>query len=246
MKSKNTEVALANPNVSSSINMSLNQNDMIDLVIEHQLEILSSKLEVLKTDLDANNEAIQNAYDSDKQQIILRASVKNEDLVIFNKIVKTHKLNVEDTSGINVDSYAEKCVKIGSYDSISIDAVENYKDPYAYAKRHSSFSELKFSPITNVYIRYRASIGTLKVDYSDSITPTTEEQEEHKKVMIPLLKEKLALKKEYAIIAMSYLEYKYGEKRIKSKIVKASLSKSDEGRGILKMLEGATNIKLLG
>lgn len=31
-----------------------------------------------------------------------------------------------------------------------------------------------------------------------------------------------------------------------TKIVKASLGKSEEGRGILKMLEGATNIKLLG
>jgi len=246
MKAKNTEVALANPNVSSSINMSLNQNDMIDLVIEHQLEILSAKLEVLQTDLDANNEAIINAYDFDKNQIILRVGVKNEDLVIFNKIVKTHKLKVEDTSGINVDNYNEKNVKIGSYNCLSIDNVEGYKDPYSYAKRHSSLTELKFAPIANLYVRYKASIGNLKVDYSDSITPTFEEQEEHKKVMMPLLKKKLALKKEYAIVAMSYLEYKYGEKRIKSKIVKASLSKSNEGRGILKMLEGATNIKLLG
>lgn len=38
-KQQGTEVALANPTVNNQINMSLNQNDMIDVVIEHQLEI---------------------------------------------------------------------------------------------------------------------------------------------------------------------------------------------------------------
>ena len=43
-----------------------------------------------------------------------------------------------------------------------------------------------------------------------------------------------------------YLEYKYNDKKIKAKVVKESLSRTEEGRGILSLLQSATNVKLLG
>jgi hypothetical protein len=246
MKNKNTSVALSNPTVSNNINMTLNQNDMIDLVIEHQIEILSTKLEELDNQLKLQEERIDTFSNFITKEIITRASVKNDELAIFNKIVKANKLTIKDHSGLNINRYGENTIKIGSFNPICIDNVEHYKDPYNYAKRHTSVSELVYGSICDISIKYTTSMGGLKMEYSTVILPTHEEEKEYQSAMILLLKKKLALKKEYAEVAMSYLEYKYGEKRIKSKIVKASLSKSDEGRGILKMLEGATNIKLLG
>jgi hypothetical protein len=42
-----------------------------------------------------------------------------------------------------------------------------------------------------------------------------------------------------------YLTVKYGEKKIKAQIIKASLMKSEKGRNLISMLQNATNIKLL-
>lgn len=246
MKDKNTQMALSNPTVSNNINMTLNQNDMIELVIEHQVEILSAKLEELDNQLKLQEERINTFSDFITKEIITRASVKNDELAVFNKIVKANKLVVKNHSGLHLNNYGEKAIKIGSFNPICIDNVEHYKDPYNYAKRHVSVSEIVYGSISEIYVKYNTSMGGLKMEYFITVFPTHEEEKEYQSVMIPLLKKKLALKEEYAEVAMSYLEYKYGEKRIKSKIVKASLSKSDEGRGILKMLEGATNIKLLG
>ena len=248
---KNTTVALANPTVSSNINLSLNQNDMIDLVIEHQLALLTAQLEKIEADLELNNKAIEEVHASAKKSIINNCSKSNTDLAVFNKLIKSHNLKFEDSSSVNLNTYntflnGDDVIILGNYDSINIDNVEHYKDPYGYAKRHHATSVMEFHPINVVFVKYKGLIGGLKVEFSDSVHPSIEEQEKYKKALIPLLKKKLAIKKEYAIAAMSYLEYKYGEKRIKSKIVKASLGKSEEGRGILKMLEGATNIKLLG
>ena len=41
------------------------------------------------------------------------------------------------------------------------------------------------------------------------------------------------------------LDLKYNDRKVKARVVKASLSKTEEGRNILALLESATNVKLL-
>ena len=245
MKAKNTEVALAKPNVSSNINLSLNQNDMIDVVIEHQLEITSAQLEQIDKDLKLQEEAFQQVKTKYLEKLIIREGVSSEDLKIFNKLTKQYKLIKKDESSINFHTYGEECKSLAIYNVLDIDYVERYKDPFNYAKRHASTKSVSYEPIITVQCKYKASVGTLTINYSNSIYPTIDELAQYKAEVTPILKKRLKLKQEYYTVGMMYLEYKYGEKRVKAKIVKASLKKSQEGRGILAMLEGATNIKLL-
>lgn len=246
MKNKlntNTEIALSNPSVNNTINMNLNQNDMIDVVIEHQVENLSKQLEDIRLLIDNNIKNIKSLKESTIDSII--STFKSEDLIIFNKMVKQYNLTVKNSSNLSLESYGDSRIEIGKYNPISIDNVENYKDPYNYAKRHINDKIIYFEPIEECKLKITASLDDLHIEYCSKISPTKEQQKEYKSKILPLLKLSLSLEQEQSKLSMLYLEYKYGEKRIKAKIVKASLQKSEEGRGILAMLEGATNIKLL-
>jgi len=247
MKAKNTEVALANPNVNNTINMSLNQNDMIDVVIEHQLELITAELEEVTKAIDVNHTAIKALEAATREELIKRFIKTTPELTNFNKIVKQYKLNVSDRSSVGADQYSKEAIGIAECDDLDLDRLEGYKDPYNYARRNPAKITLKIVPFTNVNVNYRAELNGLVVGFtSEKEKLTLADQKEYIQKMTVLLKAKEKLQNQEGALIMSYLEYKYGEKRIKAKIVKASLRKSDEGRGILKMLEGATNIKLLG
>lgn len=247
MKSKSTEVALANPNVNNTINMSLNQNDMIDVVIEHQLELITAELEEVTKEIDINHKAIKALEDATRAELIKRFTKTTPELTNFNKIAKQYKLNVSDRSSVQFDIYSKECLVIAECDDLDLDRLEGYKDPYNYARRNPVKITLKVAPFTHVYVDYRAELNGLTVGFtSEKECLTLADQKEYIQKMTVLLKAKEKLQNHEGALIMSYLEYKYGEKRIKAKIVKASLKKSEEGRGILAMLEGATNIKLLG
>jgi len=244
---KGTEVALANPHVASNISLNLNQNDMIEVVIEHKLEELGARLELEDKAIADIKKRKSDFYDSLKVRMTKRIGAEREDLKKFHKIAKQLGLKIKEESHVNVITYGEKTKEVGSYNYTDIDHCEKYKDPHNYAKRNASSAVLTLQPLDTLYIKLEGSAGELSLKYkSEAVEPTAEESEEHDKFMMAILKEELKLRKEHYLTCMEYLEFKYGERRIKAKIVKASLSKSDEGRGILKMLESATNIKLIG
>lgn len=247
MTAKSTEVALGNPNVNNTINMSLNQNDMIDVVIEHQLELITAELDEVTKAIDINLASIKTLEAATREELIKRFTKTTPELTNFNKIAKQYKLKVSDCSSVQFDTYSKECIVIGECDDLNLDKLEGYKDPYNYARRNPEKITLKIAPFTNVYVDYRARLNGLVVNFtSEKEHLTLADQKEYIQKMTVLLKAKEKLQNREGALIMSYLEYKYGEKRIKAKIVKASLKKSEEGRGILAMLEGATNIKLLG
>ena len=86
--------------------------------------------------------------------------------------------------------------------------------------------------ITMIYIRH----VNLTPDVAKSLEARIDILEERKR---ELLKKKFNLQKEF-------YEYTFGEKKVKAKIVKASLQRSAEGQAILGMLQGATGVKLIG
>ena len=228
-------------NVSNQINMNLNQNDLIDVVIENQVEILSKKLEQLDEKIEQNQNAEKEIVSTLLKKVL--KTVSNPTLTTFQKICKQFNLVVNDTTSFGFNNPLEDRVTVKIVD---LDHVEQYKDPLSYAKRNYRDMTIYFSELINIRLDYNGGLPNLGIHFSTSMPGEESIKNEYKTLMKPVLKERIALHEEKYKTSLEYLEYKYGEKKIKAKIVKASLKKSPEGLAILQMLEGATNIKLLG
>ena len=243
-----TEVALANPAVRSNINLNLDQNDMIQLVIQDRLEQLEKEIELFPRALAEIEEESRVFIAGFKLACIKRHFKGDKE---FDKMKElSEMLGADLNTNISLDSGYRgdfDKTKIGVYRKIDLNKMEDYKDPYAYARRNIQDEDMCI--ITPKKITGSMSIQAgnifIKLDVKENNALTPAEKKQYKEGITPYVTRKMQMLNLQYETGMKYLECKYGEKRIKSKIVKASLQKSDEGRGILTMLETATNIKLL-
>lgn len=243
-----TEVAMAHPEVRSNINLNLNHEDMIQLVIQDQIEKFEKDSIDVENALRSIRTRIEYFVSEYKAKCIkthFKADAEYKKMVQLCGILGgdiTEKISLD--SGYNDD---KKQVKLGKYFDLDLNSLENYKDPYGYAKRNVKEQEMLLTiprRLTgNISVKTGNIVVVLTVDSERFLTKT--DKEAYIKGIEPLLREQMNVFNLRYEINMKYLEFKYGEKRIKAKIVRASLQKSDEGRGILSMLEKATNIKML-
>lgn len=230
-------------NISNNINLNLSQNDLIDMVIQEQLEITENELTKVKEQLQNLKNEKEGFRERFKEKLVSRELVKQKE---FNKIVKDYGLTVNSSIGL-IEGRAGASIKIGTCISVDRDDAESYKNPIAYAKKYKHYREVWINSFEKANIDFVASNDKgLNVHISTCINLTEKETE------ILLSNDRVCAEKEIKLtnikceLDMNYLEYAYGEKKIKGKIVKASLKKTGEGKAILDMLQRATNIKMIG
>jgi phosphoribosylformylglycinamidine (FGAM) synthase PurS component len=247
MAKTNNETALESVNVNNNITLNLNQNDLIELAIQEKLGLLEPAIQTLETSIqEVGTKHVETVREIITKFIMKKVKssdiYKDLDLIakLFNTFVKV------DISWSNV--YNDTSIKnniVGKYNEISLSTVEEYKDPFAYAKRNAynrEYRVLELDTITvTLSLQHNTSLNlNQKIVFNDVNTP-----KEYLNECINYGKNVVKMYDDLYNLKMSYLEYKYGEKRIKSKLVKASLSKSSEGKAILDMLSQATNVKFI-
>lgn len=232
--------------VTNSISMSLNQNDLIELAIQEKM----SQIEPVMYDLEQDIIRVTSEMNKTMlEQAKLEVSKKLKSLASYKDIEATAKaVNklVEYSYSIEHHYHAsDKKNLIGEYKEISLSTVQEYKDPYSYAKFHYSTSTAFKLFIQTVTVTGVITFPSgVKVTMSEKIYDINSLK--YIELQVTYQKMLCRLRTKLFDTKMEYLEFKYGEKRIKAKLVRASLSKSSDGQAILDMLSKATNVKLLG
>lgn len=245
---ENAEISLSEPKVGHNIDISLNQNDLVDLVIEDQLE-------KLETDNDINETEIKNLLEIQKESKVswadkMKALVaKNKDYIQYLATCKLLKVSGGDIR-IEGDHYDHDTKKIGSYDYMS-DNIHKFANPVANIAKESYKSELnvgssrKFLATANAISNSGDnSKFVLNFELRQQQVPKAiieADMKQAEEVAKKLIK---AYQKRYDL-AVQMLKLNHGGKRVKAAIVKQALGKSKQGKEILGMLSKASGVKLL-
>lgn len=247
MAKTNNETALESVNVNNNITLNLNQNDLIELAIQEKLGLLEPAIQNLETNIQEVSvkhvEVIREIITKFIMKKVKSSDVYKE-LSLIAELFKTSvKIDITWSTVYNDTSVTNNIV--GKYYEVSLSTVEEYKDPFAYAKRSASdrtYRVLELNTVTVTLSLYSNTSLNLnqKIVFNDINTP-----KEYLNECINFGKNIVKMYNDLYNLKMSYLEFKYGEKRIKSKLVKASLGKSVEGKAILDMLSKATNVKFI-
>ena len=238
--------------VSNNINLNLNQNDLIDLAIQEHLEKLEKELEIVNAEITHNQNEIDKVESDEAEKLAAKVLKDDPDYIKFMKMLKVADIKITK-EGIDKRGYRKsgpyRLCAAGDADNF-IESINQYPHEnftnLAQATRsiHKyDFYKTKYTTlnirieehtayITMIYIRH----VNLTPDVAKSLEARIDILEERKR---ELLKKKFNLQKEF-------YEYTFGEKKVKAKIVKASLQRSAEGQAILGMLQGATGVKLIG
>lgn len=250
-ESKKVEVVVAEPSVQNGINMNLTHADVIEVAVQTQLELLEPQLEqLLQREVDLKKQ-LKTLEDTFINKALEKAGTSPIGKEFLNAITV-----LEKGSGIPVkwEIQNQSCVgksetlSSSEYDSYDHQDPEEYRSPLTYFKRNSRKKCFNWNLSTVISFDLRANIGelTLKTDHraAEVNIPSTEYQK-WKKETQALLNEKAKVSQEKYNMWKQILELKYDEKKVKARVVKMSLSKTEQGRNILNLLESATNVKLL-
>jgi len=241
-KQKHNVTVLNNHAVTNTIELSLNQNDLVEMAITEQVQLLEQALDQNKQAIAMAKEAYEKARDHISSEIALKKVENDESYKSFERFRKI--LGIEPHISFRAQSYNNKVV--GSYVKGDMMNAEGGKDPVRYFKQYAhehSWGEEQPKTIT---ITLSIQSNGLSLGYTNDVALTKRETEMFSNKLRKLNEKWLHVTRERYNIQLEYLSYKYGEKKIKSSIVKKSLQKTPEGLKILEMLQSATNIKLLG
>ncbi len=259
-KITSTEITTKSSNVTSSINLSLNQNDLINLIIQESLEKLELRINEVKKTI--SNLTTRNEFNKELNNRFLLPILKKTQE--FSEFEKVHKI-IGGTKEYPMFSYimnpstiSEKAGEFFEYTCINGDinsappTYENYKT--LRCLDIPNFKEidvfLKINSIKRVnsvgLSNYCSNINTGSLYESIiSLKVSSKIREKMRKEYTTYLQKEIDLKNELFDLQSSYLEYKYGEKRIKSKLIKSILSGTEDGKKLLANLDTISGNKLL-
>ena len=234
---------LANVEVNNSINLTLNQNDLIDLAITEQVERLETQIELVEKELKTINSDIENIKENFLSELLL--TIKNDTYAEAVKVNEILGLDLNKLLKVRWNQQQTSDMIIGEYKSIP-DISNNTADKITSFKRNSH---------ETTFYKFNIKGGSIEVNstskngigmyFSFKFELSKSESSKLNKQFEPLNKKWYQLLLQNYDLNLELINYKYGEKKIKAKVVKAALSKSKEGKEILLMLERATNVKLL-
>jgi hypothetical protein len=242
MKTKEVP-ALATPTINNAINLNLNQNDLVELAIAEKITQLDEAITVQENELKEFKAKYQEDIEKFKRDIVNKNIGRDKDYLNFLKVSHELKLEVTKHESIHLHTYGNQVKIVATYNDVNLSNVEQYKDPYQYAKRNFSTQSLKVDVAEHINIKYEAKKGNLELTYERQLSVN---QKDYHNLITPYLKKEAKLQEDLFNVKMAYLNYKYGEKRIKAQITKAALLNTAQGQNILSLLETATNIKMLG
>lgn len=247
-KKETNKVTVEEPSVRNDISMNLTHNDVIDVAIQSQLDILEPQLNELTNQMRNVEKELERLEDDmlNKYVKISHPKVKEFEKVV-NAINKTtgYKLEiafVNKTYGRSGEELKSKAHFYCTHD------VENYKNPIAMYKKHTRTEHMYWRFCTNISFQFRASNNNIAVESNTEPVIVNFSNKDCDKLKTNIEKN-INLYAELANakyeLYKQILELKYNEKKVKARVVKASLSKTEQGRNILGLLEEATRIKLL-
>lgn len=242
MKRKKTKVIvpIKSATVSNAINLNLTQNDLIDLVIQEQLEKLETVVEEVQKKLDAVEES---------RKVIL-TELEKEAIAIVKRgnIFKVLKQTIEQ----NHEKIHIKCL-------VALDYITNYSIQVNHIRGHYNYRELTSINFKNAcsqkYLHTTTIKSTVGEMYSDSpqrdifcsvkvqLPPDVINQAVVKLNNLSL--EEMDLYAHLYKVQETYINFKCGEKRVKSRMVKATLQSSKEGKDILAMVKSISLATML-
>lgn len=239
--------ALSKVEVNNSINLTLTQNDLIELAISEQLEKTQADLEKVEQELEEVKSKIEQIKGEYTSKVL--ESAKSDKYTIITNLAKTFKLDLSKSTKISWKNEQNDEGIIGTFKEVP-EISSNTADKILYFKRHSREVDFYKFNFQHMHVDIDFHMGThyedrltISLDLSVDIPKAIKKAVEAK--IEPLNRRWLELLQMRFTLAEQEVNYKYGEKRIKAKVVKAALSKSQEGKEILAMLEKAANVKLL-
>lgn len=256
MSKKKTTQAVAvvhHAEVSNNINLNLNQNDLIDLAIQEHLEVLEGKLKAVKEEMKAKHEEVEELKKQAAKTIAKKVLAKD---LSYNKLTELFDVLGLKPEGEDEDLFSSnrhyppyrltpRCNQedlIGKYSEYNSDDYANLSQATRNIHEGSMYRNIFHS--VEVDLRYNKD--AINLSYYKSTKITQADTKELCKKIDPIELRIYELKKQKFDLQKEFFEYTFGEKRVKAKIVKASLNKTAEGQAILGMLQGATGVKLIG
>lgn len=247
-----TPALVQHAEVSNNINMNLNQNDLIDLAIQEHLEVLEGKIKAVKDEI-AEKTKLTEKLKIDTAKGIAQKLLKKE--VNYTKVVELFTM-----LGVNPDGdeeFGSNGYRYQPYILYSHNTPEGFIGEFSYysqeeyaslpqATRDIRKSSWYRNEFIQVQVDLRYGINGLSINYNTRLSLDSKDTKELCKILEPLENRLFELHKLKFDLQKEFFEYTFGEKRVKAKIVKASLKKTAEGQAILAMLQGATGVKLIG
>lgn len=243
-------VVVAEPEVNNSINMNLTHSDIIEVAIQTQLELLEPQLEAVHkeyTDLKSSLGKIQEDF------LIKKAADKtgHPELADFMKVVKAVEKATNKKIEVSFSNtyFRDECQQLTSatYFVCEYD-VEEYKSPLAMFRKNSREKREAWNISQNIQFNVYARSEDFYLEPKGKYFIVALSKEEHtkfKKQIQDVLDKLAPVGQRLYDLKKEILELKYDEKKVKARVVKMSLSKTEQGRNILNLLESATNVKLL-
>jgi cyanate lyase len=248
-----TPAVVQHAEVSNNINLNLNQNDLIDLAIQENLEVLEGKLKAVKEELETKKKLTEQLKKDAAKGIAQKALKKDPAYTKLTELFVILGVKSEGEESIDNNSYGH----YSPYQLCGNNTQENYIGEFS-GYNHEDYPNLAAATrsiykgtwyknsFTQVSVDLRYNQDGLNVNFHKTLILDPKDTKDLGKVLEPLENRMYELHKLKFDLQKEFFEYTFGEKRIKAKIVKASLKKTAEGQAILGMLQGATGVKLIG
>lgn len=252
-KSKKVKaITVKEPEVNNTINMNLTHADVIDVAIQTQLEILEPQLENLEKCFKDCKKQLEDLQTQVMTKALERAGSAPVGKM-FLSIVKTiaKELNITLPEYQISSKYFNGDQETLSSKEVDIDecnSPEEYKMPLAQFKRYAKKGKMNWTLSDRISFTLSVYIQGIEVTTRHQeckIQLTETEMKNWKKMVQSILDVQADLCQQCFDTHKQILELKYDEKKVKARVVKMSLSKTEQGRNILTLLESATNTKLL-
>lgn len=250
-ESKKAELVVAEPAVQNGINMNLTHADVIEVAVQTQLEILEPQLEQLiqkEADLNKSLKTVEDTFINKALEKATSSPVGKEFLNAIGALEKGLGKTVEWAIQNQCCVGKSETLESPEYDEYGHGDPEEYRSPLTYFKRNTRKRTRQWNLSTVISFDLRANVGsiTLKTDHREAeVNIPAVEYQKWKKETQAILNEISKVSQEKYNLWKQILELKYDEKKVKARVVKMSLSKTEQGRNILNLLESATNVKLL-
>lgn len=220
--------------VTNSVNLNVNQNDLVDMLMEDLKEKLEEKVKVLSEKLKVIKEEREKV--SEKVREVLAKQNKDVVLEQFVNVLKANKVGYNLATELS--SSNEK--KVAEYMRFDLDNVRRYKNPVKELQtleRNGNKVPVKYSIPDSFRMRLSSQNGLFNYT-TDFQKPLKDKEFE------TVIKQKESLAKDYAAVDKELYEtdkqllmVEEGGTRFKSQFLRASLGKTKEGKQILDMVE---------
>jgi hypothetical protein len=259
-KSKVTKVAvLSSAEVKNNINLNLNQDDLIQIMLFEKIENCEASLVILQEQYNAKRDEIsvfEKKFHTDTALLLVSSSESSKGFDKFLKALRVLGLNKEDLKidGSVNSIYGAEQVVIGNVFKINIDSLEdrydgalngsNYMRRVSAKRQEEIISYCKKDRISAIFSG--KTLEGIDITYTlHNVDLPVGIQKMYAKFMAVLKKEMFDIMELLYNTQVELLNYKYGEKRIKAKLIRTSLQQSVEGKQILEMMNGITSLKML-